>query len=188
MGSSFFVFQLAIAVVVIVLIAASTVRFALRSTRTGAEPLIKANAQKLREGWYQLNIAIANRAPYRLVVDELRRVRPKSARLMSPIQSVSTRQGDFQVWSDPTTDRAKTSIPLDIAIAAHEQHQGGVALASEAQVTVWLFLPDGSDPTELELELGLFDGSENLRAYRFGVMREVGPATRRQAKSPPPRQ
>lgn len=187
MGSPFFVFQLGIAVVVIVLIAASTIRFALRSTRTGAEPLIKANAQKLREGWYQLNIAVANRAPYRLVVDELRRVRPKSARLMSPIQSVSTRRGDFQVWSDPTTDKAKTSIPLDIAIAAHEQHQGGVALASEAQVTVWLFLPDGSDPTELELELALFDGSENLRAYRFGVMREVSPATHRKLGGAPRR-
>jgi hypothetical protein len=64
MDSSLFVFQLGIAVVVIVLIAASTVRFALRSTRTGAEPQIKANAQKLKQGWYQLNIAVANRAPY----------------------------------------------------------------------------------------------------------------------------
>jgi hypothetical protein len=181
------ILQLGIAVVVVVLIAASTIRFALRSPRTGAEPVIRANAQKLKEGWYQLNIAVANRAPYGLVVDELKRVRPRSARLMSPIQSVSTRQGDFQVWSDPTTDRAKTSIPLDIAIAAHEEHRGGVVPRSEAQISVRLFLADGTDPTELELELALFDGGENLRAYRFGVMREVGPVTYRQVKSSPRR-
>jgi hypothetical protein len=181
------ILQLGIAVVVIVLIAASTVRFALRSTRTGAEPVIRANAQKLKDGWYQLNIAVANRAPYGLVVDELKRVRPRSARLMSPIQSVSTRQGDFQVWSDPATDKPKTSIPLDLAIAAHDEDRGGVAPRSEAQISVWLFLPDGSDPTDLELELALFDGGDNLRSYRFGVMREVGPVTHRQAKSSPRR-
>jgi hypothetical protein len=183
MDSPLFAIQLGIAVVVIVLIAVSTVRFGLRSTPTGAEPLVKANVQKLKPGWFQLNIAVANRAPYRLLVDELGRVRPKSARLMSPIQSVSTRKGDFQVWSDPTTDKAKISIPLDIAIEAHEPHQGGVKPASEAQISIWLYLPDGSDPTELELELAVFDGGDNLRAYRFGVMREVGPATHRQAKS-----
>jgi hypothetical protein len=50
-----------------------------------------------------------------------------------------------------------------------------------------LFLPDGSDPTELELELALFDGGDNLRSYRFGVMREVSRVTHRQAKSSPRR-
>lgn len=182
---SLFILQLGVAVVVIALIAASTIKFALRSTWTGAEPVIRANCQKLKEGWYQLNIAVANRAPYGLVVDGLKRVRPRSARLMSPIQSVSTRTGDFQVWSDPTTDKPRTGIPLDIAIAAHEQHHG-VAPRSEAQITAWLFLPDGSDPTELELELAVLDGGDRFRSYRFGVMREVGPA-HRQTKSAPRR-
>jgi hypothetical protein len=177
------ILQLGIAVVVIVLIAASTVRFALRSSRTGAEPVIRANARKLKEGWYQLSIAVANRAPYGLVVDELKRIRPRSARLMSPIQSVSTRKGEFQVWSDPATDKPKISIPLDLAIAAHEQHQGGVAPRSEAHITAWLFLPDGGDPTELQLELAVLDGGDHLRAYRFGVMRETGLTAQRQAKS-----
>lgn len=180
------ILQLGIAVMVIVLIAASTVRFALRSSRTGAEPVIRANARKLREGWYQLSIAVANRAPYGVVVDELKRIRPRSARLMSPIQSVSTRKGDFQVWSDPATDKPKISIPLDLVIAAHEQH-GGVAPRSEAHITAWLFLPDGGDPTELELELAVLDGGDHLRAYRFGVMREVGLASQRQARSTPRR-
>ena len=173
--------------VVILLIAVSTFSFAMRATRTGAEPIIRANSQKLQDGWYQINIAVANRAPYGLVVDELRRVRPRSARLMAPIRSVSTRQGNFQVWSDPSTDKATTSIPLDIAIAAHELQHGGVVPGSEAQITAWLFLPDDSDPTELLLELALFDGSDNLRSYRFGVMREVGPVTRRAARSSPRR-
>jgi hypothetical protein len=183
---SLFALQLGIAVVVILLIAVSTLRFAMRSTRTGAEPTIRANSQKLQEGWYQINIAVANRAPYGLVVDELRRVKPRSARLMAPIRSVSTRQGHFQVWSDPNTDKATTSILLDIAIAPHELRHGGVVSDSDAQITAWLFLPDGSDPTELELELALFDGGDNLRCYRFGVMREVSPMTRRHG-SPLPR-
>jgi hypothetical protein len=177
---SLFALQLGVAVVVILLIAVSTVRFAMRSTRTGVEPIIRANSQKLQEGWFQINIAVANRAPYGVVVDELRRVRPRSARLMAPIRSVSTRQGNFQVWSDPTTDRATTSIPLDIPIAAHEElRHGGVVPGSDAQITAWLFLPDGRDSTELLLELAVYDGSDNLRCYRFGVMGEVGPATPR---------
>ena len=184
---SLFALQLGVAVVVILLIAVSTFRFAMRTTRTGAEPIIRANSQKLQEGWYQINVAVANRAPYGLVVDELRRVRPRSARLLAPIRSVSTRRGHFQVWADPSTDKATTSIPLDIAITAHEQHHGGVAPRSEAQITAWLFLPEGIDPTELELELAVLDGGDHPRSYRFGVTREVGPATRRQAKSSPPR-
>ena len=149
----------------------------MRATRTGAEPLIRASCPEAEVGWYQLNIAVANRAPYRLVVDELRRVRPRSARLMDPIVSVSTRKGNFQVWSDPATDKAKTSIPLDMAIAAHEIDHGGVAPGSEAQITAWLFLPEDSDPLDLLLELALFDGGDNLRSYRFGVLRETSAAT-----------
>jgi hypothetical protein len=91
------------------------------------------------------------------------------------------------VWSDPNTDKATTSIPLDIAIAPHELRHGGVVPNSEAQITAWLFLPDGSDPTELLLELAVFDGSDNLRSYRFGVTREIGPVTRRLARSQPRR-
>jgi hypothetical protein len=48
-------------------------------------------------------------------------VRPRAARLMAPIQQVSTREGDFQVWSDPTTDKARIGIPLDIALGRMTQ-------------------------------------------------------------------
>jgi hypothetical protein len=181
MDSSLFIIQLGIAVVVILLIAASTVRFALRATRAGAEPVIRASSQKLKKGWYQLTIAVANRAPYGLVVDELRRVRPRSARLMAPIKSVSTRKGHFQVWADPSTDKATISIPLDVAIGAHEARHGGVLPGSEAQITAWLFMPEDRDPTELALELAVYDGGDNLRCYRFGVLRETLPATHRHA-------
>jgi len=44
----------------------------------------------------------------------------ESARLMAPIQQVSTRKGDFQVWSDPTTDKARIGIPLDIALGPND--------------------------------------------------------------------
>jgi hypothetical protein len=110
---------------------------------------------------------------------------------MDPIVSVSTRKGNFQVWSDPATDKAKTSIPLDMAIAAHEIDHGGVAPGSEVQITAWLFLPEDSDPLDLLLELALFDGGDNLRSYRFGVLRETSAATQKQAtgrhRTPSPR-
>src|SRR6185369_4398609 len=72
----------------------------------------------------------------------------ESARLMAPIQQVSTREGDFQVWSDPTTDKARIGIPLDIALAPNDGG-GRVLPAKGAQLTAWLFLPAGADPSEL---------------------------------------
>jgi hypothetical protein len=89
---------------------------------------------------------------------------------MAPIQQVSTREGDFQVWADPATDKARTSIPLDIALRPNDTGGGGRVLpAKDAQLTAWLFLPVGADPSELVLELMLVDGSDHLRAYRFSV-------------------
>lgn len=179
MDSPVFLLQLGIAAAVILLIAVATARFALRAGRNGAEPIIKATSRQLKQGWYQIDISVANRAPYRLVVDELRRVRPRSARLMAPIKEERTRQGDFQVWSDPATDKATTRIPLDLAIAPHEGPHGGVFPGSaEAEITAWVFMPEDKDPSELMLELSLFDREETLRCLRFGVVREPGPVRR----------
>jgi len=116
MNGSFFPLQLGIAVALVLLVAASTIRFVVKAKRAGAEPIIRATFRELQKGWYQVHVAVANQAPYGVVVDELRRVRPRSARLMAPIKSVSTRKGDFQVWSHPTTDKATTSIPLDLRL------------------------------------------------------------------------
>jgi hypothetical protein len=110
-------------------------------------------------------MAVTNQAPYGVVVDELRRVRPRAARLMAPIQQVSTREGDFQVWSDPTTDKARIGIPLDIALGPNDTGRGRALPAKDAQLTAWLFLPPGADPSELML----VDGSDHLRACRFSV-------------------
>jgi hypothetical protein len=172
MNASFFPLQLGIAVALVLLVAASTIRFVVRSARSGAEPIIRASFRELQKGWYQVHVAVANQAPYGVVVDELRRVRPRSARLMAPIKSVSTRKGDFQVWSHPTTDKAKTSIPLDLTLGPHEARAGTVSRASEAHVTAWLFLPEDCDPADLTLELTVFDGSDNLRCHRFNAVRE----------------
>jgi hypothetical protein len=172
MDSSYFALQLAIAVALILLVAASTIRFAVRAARAGAEPIIRASFKKLQKGWYQVHIAIANQAPYGVAIDELRRVRPRAARLMAPIKSVNTRQGAFQVWSHPSTDKATTSIPLDLTLGPHEARPGTVSRPSEGHVTAWLFLPGDSNPAELTLELALFDGSDNLRCHRFGATRE----------------
>lgn len=173
MNASFFTLQLGIAVALVVLVAASTIRFVVRAKRAGAEPIIRATFRELQKGWYQVHVAVANQAPYGVVVDELRRVRPRSARLMAPIKSVSTRKGDFQVWSHPTTDKATTSIPLDLTLGPHEARAGTVSRDSEGQVIAWLFLPENCDPADLTLELALFDGRDNLRCHRFNAVREA---------------
>ncbi len=156
----------------ILLVAVSTIGFLVRAYRAGAEPIIRATFRKLQRGWYQLHIAVANQAPYGVVVDELRRVRPRSARLMAPIKQVSTRKGEFQVWSHPTTDKATTSIPLDLTLGPHDAHTGTVSRDSEGHVTAWLFLPEGSNPVDLTLELAVMDGAEHLRRYRVTATRE----------------
>ena len=76
------------------------------------DPIIQASAKKLRQGWYQATITMINRSPHVLSAVSLRRVKPRSARLMAPITSLSTNDGDFQVWSDPSNDKRSTSIPL----------------------------------------------------------------------------
>lgn len=172
MNGSFFSLELGIAVALILLVTVSTIRFAVRSTRAGAEPMIRASIKELQKGWHQVHIAIANQAPYAMVVDELKRVRPRSARLMAPIRSVSTRKGDFQVWSHPTTDKATTSIPLDLTLGPHEARAGAVSRAAQGHVTAWLFLPEEGDPVDVKLELALLDGEGHLRRYRFNAVRE----------------
>jgi hypothetical protein len=166
-----FAIQLGIAIGLVLAIAASTLSFALRARKAGAEPVIRATCKELK-GWYQVQIAVANQAPYAVIVDELRRVRPRAARLMAPIKQVSTRQGEFQVWSDPASDKARTSIPLDLALGPNEARAGAVARAPEAHTTAWLFFPEQFDPAELVLELAFLDGSDHLRSYRFNVTPE----------------
>jgi hypothetical protein len=159
--------QLGAVAVVVVLIAAWTIAFALRASRAGAAPVIRASFRELQKGWYQIQIAIANRAPYGVIVDELKRVRPRAARLMAPIKQVSTRKGEFQVWSHPSTDKATASIPLALALGPHDAHAGTVSREAEGQLTAWLFLPEGRKPEDVALELAMLDGRDHLRRYRF---------------------
>ena len=169
MNVSPFIIQLAVAVVLVLAVAAWTLSFVLRAEKGGAGPIIKARAKELQKGWYQLDMSIANRAPYRLTGVALRRIRPRAARLMAPITSVSTPKGDFQVWSDPSTDNRRTSISLHFEIGPHEERHGFAAQGVEAHATAWLFLPEGREISELALELAFVDRAKNLRRFRFGV-------------------
>ncbi len=103
---------------------------------------------------------MTNRSPQVLSAVSLRRVKPRSARLMAPISSVSTNEGDFQVWSDPSNDKRSTSIPLDIALDSRLGND-------EARLIVWIFLPEKAAAAELVLELTLSDEEEKLRRYRL---------------------
>jgi hypothetical protein len=171
MDNWLFALQLGLVSAVVVLIAGWTVSYVLRSARAGAPPVIRASFKELQKGWYQVQIAVANRAPYEVIVDELRRIRPRRIRLLAPIKQVSTRKGEFQVWSHPTTDKATTSIPLDLTLGPHEAHPGTVARASE-HVTAWLLLSGDSDPGDISLELALLDGAGHLRRYPFTARRQ----------------
>jgi hypothetical protein len=168
-----FALQLGAIMSVVALIALWTVKFGLRASRADVEPVIKATAKELSKGWYQVQIAVANRAPYAVIFDELRRVRPRAARLMAPIKQISTREGEFQVWSHPSTDKATMSIPLELALGPHDAHTGTVSRAAEGQVTAWLFLPEGNDPEDVALELVMLDHGDHLRRYRFDLIRDI---------------
>jgi hypothetical protein len=92
MNVSPFAIQLTIAVILLLAVMAWTLRFALRAGEGTAGPIIRALAKELRKGWYQIDMRIANRAPYGLTSTSLRHVRPRTARLMAPIKPVSTRR------------------------------------------------------------------------------------------------
>jgi hypothetical protein len=169
MNVSPFAIQLAVVLILVLTVSAWTLSFVLRSRAGDAEPLIRAQARELKRGWYQVDMRIANRAPYGLTGVSLRRVRPRAARLMAPITSVSTRDGDFQVWSDPSTESPKTSIPLHLEVGPREERHGIVTQFAEAQATAWLFLPETQDVSQATLELSFVDRARNPRRVRFGV-------------------
>ena len=167
-----FALQLGVVLVVILAVAVSTIGFAFRSIRAGVEPSIKASFRKLQAGWFQLHISIANQAPYPLVVDELKRIKPRAARLMAPIKQVCMRKVEFQVWSHPTSANATAIIPPDLDVRPHEARAGAVARTSQAQITAWLFLPEDSNPLDVTLELIVRDHASALRRYRVIAKRE----------------
>ena len=138
----------------------------------GAAPIIKASFRKLQTGWFQLHVSIANQAPYPVIVDGLKRVSPRAARLMAPIKQISTRKGEFQVWSHPTTDKATTSIPLDLHLGPHEARAGPVVRASQDELTAWLFLPEDLKLLDVTLELAVVDQAGAHRRYRVTARRE----------------
>ncbi len=105
-------------------LAAVLLWLALRKRAEAAPPLIAASYVWLREGWYQIDMRVINRAPSALGGVSLRCLRPRRARLMAPVTSVSTKDYDFQVWSDPESDKPKKSIPLDFVAGPHEAAAG----------------------------------------------------------------
>jgi hypothetical protein len=170
-----FAVELAIVALLLVAIAAWVLRFAFYARGAGAPPVIRASLRKLKTGWYQVSMTVTNRAPYALLGVSLRRVRPNAARLLAPIIAVNTKEGDFQVWSDPAIDKATTTIPLDLVVGPREHPHGVVSLRSEAQAAAWLFLPEGTAPEPVTLELTLREDGDKLRRHRFDVTPEAGP-------------
>ena len=151
-----------------VLVAGAALLLAFR--RRGApEPVIEASVKTLREGLYQVDIKITNRAPHAVAGESLRRVRPHSAKLLAPIRQVSTRDGDFQVWSDPEADKPAARIPIDLVLGPWQPPDGIVSLSAEGHVAVWLFLPRPSDLGRLVLELSLSQEGGRQSRHRFGV-------------------
>jgi len=146
-------------------LAAVLLWLALRKRAEAAPPLIAASYVWLREGWYQIDMRVINRGPSAVGGVSLRCLRPRRARLMAPVTSVSTKDYDFQVWSDPESDKPKKSIPLDFVAAPHGEPQDAASPASEAHPTAWLILPGKQPPGELVLELTLRDARGKLHRY-----------------------
>src|SRR6476659_9082754 len=158
-----------VAATMVSVLVAAIAWLAFRARKKGEPLIITASLKELQKGWYQLGITVINRLPYQLFGVSLRRIRPRSARLMAPIISVSTKQGDFQVWSNPAVDKLTTTIPLDIALGPQEARQAGVL--ADSQTPVWVFLSKKSDARRLIFDLTLSDGEQNLCRCRFAVTR-----------------
>ena len=165
MNLSPFATDLILAGILTLLVSLLALEIYFSATQRPVQLVIQASAKRLRDGWYQATITMTNRSPQVLSAVSLRRVKPRSARLMAPISSVSTNEGDFQVWSDPSNDKRSTSIPLDIAL---DSRLGNDA----ARLIVWIFLPQKAAAAELVLELTLSDEEEKLRRYRLVARRE----------------
>jgi hypothetical protein len=158
------IIELAI-IVGIAVLAAVLLWLALRKRAEAAAPLIAASYVRLREGWYQIDMRVINRAHSALGGVSLRCLRPRRARLMAPVKSVSTKEYDFQIWSDPESDKPEKSIPLDFVVGPHEAAEESASPGSEAHPTAWLFLPGKQAPGELLLELTLRDVKGRLHRY-----------------------
>lgn len=151
------------------MLAAGAAWVALRRRRAGPEPLIAASIKPLRRGLYQVEVRISNRGGSALVGESLRRVRPRSALLMSPIKQVSTRDGDFQVWADPDGDAPSAKIPADLVLGPWQPASGVLSLSAEGNIAAWLFLPKEKDLARLMLELCWREEGGRLRRSSFGV-------------------
>jgi hypothetical protein len=153
----------------VAVLAAALLWLALRKRPQGAPPLIAARYVWLREGWYQIDMRVINRAPSALGGVSLRCLRPRRARLMAPAKSVSSKDYDFQIWSDPESDKPRKSIPLDFVVAPHEAPLDAASPGSEAHPTAWLFLPGKQAPGDVLLELTLRDVKGKLHRYEVAA-------------------
>jgi hypothetical protein len=160
-------FELYFSVALVLGCAAWIAWFSSRPRQSNDDPIITATVHELQKGWYQVVISVANRAPHGFIAVSLRRIKPRSARILAPVTSVSTDQGDFQVWSNPALDAAATIIPLNTMIEAHQGRKGVADVDSQSQISAWLFLPKKRGPRRLTLELTLSGLDECLHRYRF---------------------
>lgn len=164
--------QLSSSLVIWLLLAASVVFgavawFAYRARQVGVTPLVAASHVLLRQGWYQINLRVINRAAYALGGVSLRCLKPRRARLLAPISSVSLKEGDFQIWADPETDKPVRTIALDFVIGPHGTAPGAETFAAEAHPTAWLFLTGKKPAGDVLLELTLRDGQGRLYRYEL---------------------
>jgi hypothetical protein len=158
---------LQLGVVALVPIVALALWLTLRARRKLTDPLIRATLKELQEDWYQISVNVRNRGPHSLTAVSLRRLRPRGARLLPPIMSVSTGEGRYQVWSDRTKDSPRTTIPFDMIVES-----GEATGDSESQATAWLLLPKKSNAARLKLELTLLDGHDKPHRYQFAISRD----------------
>ena len=135
--------------------------------RPGKKLIIASTLSELQKGWYQVIISVTNRTTHSFTAVSLRRVRPRSVRMLAPVTSVSTKQGDFQVWSDPAVDKPATTIPLNTMIGPCLVREDVGAVDYQSQISAWLFLPKLRGTRRLTLELSLAGPDESLQRYRF---------------------
>lgn len=137
--------------------------------QTPAKPIISVASQRLQAGWHQIDIAVVTADPDRYIGARLRRTRPRSARLLAPVSTIQTKQGAFQVWTDPSQHKPAAEIFLDVSVEPRETGDSIAAAVYAVRLTAWLFLPENSTTGRTSLELVLLDRRKRAHRYRLAV-------------------
>ena len=118
-------FQIDIVAVLALLLAGWSTWIAYRADRkadAATHPVVEVKIDPLAPHWWTVTIETRNRADYGLDGVSLECVSPSGGLLMQPVYESIFNEEVFQIRSVPSTESARRTIPLRIALAAKRRN------------------------------------------------------------------